>query len=245
MRNDLSLRPIIRRHLPEIDGVRAYLAGYGDEALALKFFDHFRDGQRKFRSVRTQDDYLELKEFAELFEKLTTKYYALSRENKQRLDQGYAEQTETKTPIGQIGATKSDYELFWNGFRYDTEDLPDEDAFRLPSDQRFHGGFTLLSETTALAFQDTERFDVYKRVNWSVCAVTFLAQMAWQKRTGNEAPNTAHADAPGPFGLFLEDILSELFVIYEMPSDTAPSARSALRALENITNSDIEFRTNW
>lgn len=246
MRNDLALRDVVRKHLPKTSSRRTYLAGYGDEALALKFFDYFRDGQRKFYSVRTAADSVELREFVELSDKLSEKFYGLSRENKERLESSFFELSGAfltkSSSTGQSGAVKVDPQLFWTGFGADIEDQPDEDPFELPEVQSFRHGISLICESTSLAVSYMEDFDVQKRVNWSVCAVTHLAQIAWQIRTKQEAPNTAHADAPGPFGLFLEEILAELFAIYDMPPGSSPSARSALRALENITKSAVEFR---
>jgi len=210
----------------------------------LKFFDFFRDGQRKFASIRTPDDYLALKEYYDLSNKLQAKYYSLSRENKDRLDYGYFEGLE-HWPSVSAPDDPSEHELFWNGWRSDIVDQPDEHAYELPSNPSFHESISSVFAATEIAFENIELYGVQKRVNWSVCAVTVLAQMAWQKRTGNEAPNTAHADVPGPFGLFLEEVLMELFNIYEIPASKVPSARSALRALLNVTNSETEFFGNW
>ena len=95
------------------------------------------------------------------------------------------------------------------------------------------------------ALWSLEVFGVKRRMDWGVCAVTFLAQKAWRARQGEWAPNTAHADSPGPFGRFLEDVLALLYILSGRQSDKPPTARSALRALAVITNEPIEFLGNW
>ena len=89
-----------------------------------------------------------------------------------------------------------------------------------------------------------ERNGVDKRVNWQAAAIAGCARNYWRRVTNTEPPSTIHADAPGPFGRFLQDVLDELFSTLE-PSKAAPSARSAMRALQNVTSSGGKYLEKW
>lgn len=82
----------------------------------------------------------------------------------------------------------------------------------------------------------------FKRVDWRACSIARYSIEIWRNRVKQEPPKTVHADAPGPFGRFLEDILSEL---YTSARQSPPSARSAMRAFANITNEGAQFAMNW
>jgi hypothetical protein len=90
---------------------------------------------------------------------------------------------------------------------------------------------------------EIERNGVDLRVDWTACAVANLATVAWENRRGKPAPKTIHADAPGPFGRFLSDVLEVIYEGYDLGA--VPSARSAMRALMNVTNSGIKPVGNW
>ena len=81
-----------------------------------------------------------------------------------------------------------------------------------------------------------------KRVDWRACGIAWYSTDIWLHRTGAVAPSTVHADAPGPFGRFLQDVLDLLYTASHL---TPPSARSAMRALSNITKDGAEFALNW
>lgn len=260
MRNDLSLRPIIRRHLTEAPDWETYLNGFGDEALALRLFEYFGSGDRHFMGVHTAREAQELSELHALSSKLEAKYLALSRKCKDRLGWAYSDIaimpfSPDVPPDKEIEDRRArlaseairDEELIRTGFRYDTEDLPDDstEMFLTTDHFQFHNALFDVVGTIASATEDLSEISEQRRQDWRICSVAAVASMAWYRRTGKTAPKTAHADAPGPFGIFLEDILNELFSIYGLPPDTAPSARSALRALDKLNNSDVEFLVNW
>ena len=82
------------------------------------------------------------------------------------------------------------------------------------------------------------------RIDWRAAGVAGVAVQVWERLFRLETPNSIHADAPGPFGRFLTDILNELWWEFA-PEKTPPSARSAMRAFKNVTNSGMQFRSNW
>lgn len=83
-----------------------------------------------------------------------------------------------------------------------------------------------------------------KRVDWRAAGVAAECSQFWERKTGKRVPKSVHADAPGPYGRFLTEVIDAIWLVYA-PRETPPSARSAMRALENITNSGVTFRSMW
>lgn len=252
MRTDLSLRPLIEEHLGTEITNEVYLAGYGNEILALKFFDGFSKGRRKLHGFGSADDRRELTTFSEALSKAWEAYHGLSWHSKQLLD--YTTNTHPVVTRSKSDDSNDRWDEF--GFRDDDPegDLAEGDCMKFsvePSgndehlDKSHYGLLSYLVGTTAEAVWFMEEVYVEKKVDPRVCVVTILAIKAWKARTGKNAPKSVHADAPGPFGRFLEDLLTELFTIFGESPDDAPTARSALRALDNLTNSDAIFLDNW
>lgn len=82
------------------------------------------------------------------------------------------------------------------------------------------------------------------KVDWQSVNLCAQSKIVWRARNGADAPNTAHAEAPGPFGRFLQAILDHHYQ-HLKPTSPPPSARSALRALNNVTSSGIKSRLLW
>ena len=247
MRNDLALRPIIAKHLPPERNWETFLSGYGNEVLALKFFEFFGAGPRKFSLVK--EDATALKDLAVLLRTAQSRYNSLSKVSKKLLDQEVPKRfSQTELPKPEFNSIL-DYEILTTGFSIqDNEEdgLNDEMAAAMAIDRDWFWELLERVSTAAESVNCTMQIEgVQKKVDWSVCATTRLAVVAWKVRTGDDAPRTAHADAPGPFGVFLEEILYELFALYDRDTESVPTARSALRALDNITSSNVEFVGNW
>lgn len=271
MKTDLSLRPILKKHLPPIESHKDFLAGFGDEALALKFFEFFGAGSRNYIGVKGPRDDVELSDLIGLLRKAVDAYLRLSRTVKVTVEDEYYFLETWQS--GQGSRTKEraqhleeksvqealDQSLYETGFGLSEGEIDEPESEQTlmaaaqggdhltPAQLRLSNLFPdLLRILEAVEHDYADQYlRVQKRVDWGVCAVTQVACSAWFVRTGKNPPKAVHADAPGPFGAFLEDILAELFALYGRKPDSQPSARSALRALENITNSSVDFRHNW
>ena len=89
-----------------------------------------------------------------------------------------------------------------------------------------------------------ERKSINSKIDWKNAAVAGFAAIVWFKITGKPAPKSIHADAPGPFGRLLQDLLDEIFRT-QLPNEQPPSARTAMRAFRNVTSSGGKFLSKW
>lgn len=245
MNNDLSLRPILAKHLGAKCEEDLVLSGYANHLLALKFFDLFSAGHRKLTGVRIAEDSKAIGELNELLERADEKYLSLSRHSKDLL------QTEFEILRDDLGSNttgaqcENDKTASANSDTGIDVDLPEGEMVGYSGKTMF---FQYLSELVNVAHNSKVFMDdlsVRRKVDWRVVSVSHFARHVWEIRLGLDAPKSAHADAPGPFGNFLEDILTELFEIFEGPSVASPSARSALRSLKNVTNTEVLFPDYW
>ena len=88
------------------------------------------------------------------------------------------------------------------------------------------------------------RYSSDKRVNWKAASIAGWATEVWEHVGGKRPPVSVHADVPGPFGRFVQDILELLYSEYAS-DENVPSARSATRALQNVTSSGAKYHPRW
>ena len=102
----------------------------------------------------------------------------------------------------------------------------------------------ILDQSMTIMLGANEEDGIDSNVSWAACTTALLAKFSWTNLKGLNPPKTVHADTLGPFGEFLEDLLE---VLAEGFPNHGPqvSARSAMRALDNITSKGVKRKLDW
>lgn len=231
---DLRLRPVVAEHLG--DGIDFELGQYSNKLIALKFVEFFQAGSDKFQYPAEREERERLANMNVAFQRAMDEYYALSKSTRIAWEAEFNAQQLTQKLL-KTGAN----ELLLLGEEDSEKFLNDDDQSSIGTNGRWTL-WSLQSATENIQRRVAEE-GVNSKVDWKACATAHLARVAWEKRLGKVAPISAHADAPGPFGRFLQDVLDVLYNGFW--HDEPPSARSALRALENITRAGAKPTGNW
>ncbi len=230
-----ELQEEIKLHLgPDVEGA-AFDPDYSNRMIARKFCEFYSRGASKFKFSEAKTDGALIIEMINHCIKLTNNFDELSLGSQNRLNR--------RIPL-QIGFGFKERKIqlvSGEGKSLGEDDIDHSDDFYLSG---FHAALDVLQDSLRDISEDMPDGLKKLKVNWHACAVAHLARVVWEKRTGKLAPKSVHADAQGSFGDFLGDILNQLAKLRPR-SGEAVSARSALRALENITSKGVVPRGNW
>ncbi|MBM2323832.1 MULTISPECIES: hypothetical protein [Marivita] len=189
--------------------------GFSDDLVAARLSNLYSRGQEAFQGGRSAQDTETLREAVSLASKLDKLYWQMSL------------------------PTRNDFNSYLEAeVLFDDSD---PNGFRL-SGYNAHSHNLKKALQECLATLPTVKRD--RNIDWKSCAVAASLRKVWEIRTGKKAPNTLHADALGPFGELLEDLLAQLDETF--PGFGSPvSARSAMRALGQITKEGVKLRNSW
>ncbi|MBF9057944.1 hypothetical protein HKCCSP123_01995 [Rhodobacterales bacterium HKCCSP123] len=211
--------------------------GYGNRTLAVKFSEFALAGPSKFSLTNRRHDVEKLEAMIEGLILVEDAMWGLSRQVHSQLESFEIKTFKRIPPSGTPPAFDND------------ENKQGSDQF----EEAILGAQQASVDTMRLvqAFREEANslrkvinsIGVDLKVDWTACATAQMASVAWLVRTGKMPPSSVHADAPGPFGRFLNDVLELLYEGFEL--GRAPSARSALRSLQNVTSSGSEPVGNW
>jgi hypothetical protein len=229
---DLALERVIERHL----GADGSFIGtqYANRAVAVRFCEFSLAGASKFALNKRRND---LEHLAKLQNGIDQAQDAMLRISKQALlILDPPPKRDRLDPYASIPEEELEEYLASESSR----------LMEMPvakTDDSLRDVFSRIQSRCDGLKKEIERNGVDLRVDWTASAVANLATVAWENRRGKPAPKTIHAEAPGPFGRFLSDVLEVIYEGYDLGA--VPSARSAMRALMNVTNSGIKPVGNW
>jgi len=226
---DIELEPVIESHIGA-DG-SFFGTQYANRALAVRFCEFSLAGSSKFSLNKRRNDLEHLRKVQDGVEQAYEALRLMSKQARRVLDP-----LPEQNPKNNY-ASMTDEELINSGFDSSLELM----AMEVPEDteQLLYS----IKRNCEELWAHIDRDGIDLRVDWKACAIANLAKVAWELRLEKPAPKTIHADAPGPFGRFLADVLEVIYCGYDL--GITPSARSAMRALTNITNNGVKPVGNW
>lgn len=203
---------------------------YSNKMIARKFFHFYSKGSDKFKYSQSKKEAQILVEMLKQINALNDNFADLELITRNRLDQMHPTTFDFRTEADEVSNAKHDRPLDIDvaDFQY----------------RGFLAHLGVMSEAIESVLNEIPTELKAIKVNWRACAAAHLARVVWKQRTGRTAPKSVHADAQGKFGDFLGEILDELARLIPYDGE-AVSARSALRALENITSKGVIPHGNW